>query len=92
MASSKTEHKQAIQKDIAAFKMTVIDMRLSNGDRKRCQKQLYLVTDLLQDRADEMDFHSQYDVGAEDNAFDLAGEVFEKLVGKLSALGGALVD
>lgn len=72
--------------------MTLIDMRLSNGDRNRCQKQLHLVTDLLQDRADEMDFHSQYDSGAEDNAFDLAGEALEHLIQKLSALGGALVD
>ncbi|KAI4235175.1 MAG: hypothetical protein LQ349_003340, partial [Xanthoria aureola] len=78
--------------DIAAVKMTLIDMRVSNTDRKRCQKQLHLVTDLLQCRADEMDFHSQYDVGVEDNAFDLAGEVLEHLVGKLAALGGALED
>ena len=72
--------------------MTLTDMRLSKTDRKRCQKQLHLVTDLLQDRADEMDFHSQYDVGVEDNAFDLAGEVLEGLVQKLAALGGALKD
>lgn len=72
--------------------MTLISMRLSNGDRKRCQRQLHLITDLLQDRADEMDFHSQYDTALRDNAFDLAGEVFEDLVRKLRALGGALVD
>ena len=72
--------------------MTLTDMRLSNTDRKRCQQQRHRVTDLLQDRANEMDFHSQYDVGVEDNAFDVAGEAFEGLVRKLAALGGALVD
>lgn len=52
---------------------------------KRYQKQLDLLTDLIQERLKEMEIHSRYDTVLGRNAFDQAGEAFEKLVRNMSA-------
>ncbi|KAI4279893.1 MAG: hypothetical protein L6R38_004879, partial [Xanthoria sp. 2 TBL-2021] len=71
--------------NIAIAKTTWANIDLPYADIKRYQKQLDLLTDLIQERFEEMDFHSRYDTALGDNAFDQAGEAFEKLVRNLSA-------
>ncbi|KAL8753732.1 MAG: hypothetical protein Q9199_004830 [Rusavskia elegans] len=85
MSFSRTEYRQKAEKNIATARTTWAKMDLPYADIKCYEKQLDLLTELIQERFEEMEFHSRYDTALGHNAFDQAKEAFEKLVRNLSA-------